>query len=205
MRRPPIRVSLGGIALIAATAAASTATADELARAQEIVSGQCFICHGADGESSTPLFPRLAGQHAAYIVRQLEDYRSGRRSSSAMQPIVNALDPKDFKALGRWFEARPVHAHEPDDPALAKKGSQLFHQGNAALGIPSCASCHGATGAGTESLPRLAGQHAAYTERQLKAFHQRQRSNDNAVMQTIAARLSEAEMKAVSAYISGLR
>jgi cytochrome c553 len=188
---------------ICATPAAANDAA--LARAQEIVAGQCFVCHGADGESSTPLFPRLAGQHATYIARQLEDYRSGRRLSSTMQPLVKALDPKDFVALGRWFESRPAQAHDADNPALAAQGATLFQQGDGARGIAACASCHGATGAGTEALPRLAGQHAAYTERQLKAFHQRQRTNDNDVMQTLAARLTEAEMKAVAAYISALK
>jgi cytochrome c553 len=198
-------LAFAGAALLGATAIPHAHADAALARAQEIVAGQCFVCHGADGENTTPLFPRLAGQHAAYIVRQLEDYRSGRRRNGTMQPIVQALDPRDFAALGRWFETRPVHAHEPEDAALARSGAALFHQGNPASGVPSCASCHGAQAAGTEVLPRLAGQHAAYIERQLKAFGQRQRTNDNAVMQAIAARLSPAEMQAVAAYVSGLK
>jgi cytochrome c553 len=194
------------VGLAAWVAAGGALAADaELARAQEIVSGQCFVCHGAEGESSTPLFPRLAGQHAAYIARQLADYRSGRRINGVMQPIAKALDPNDFAALGRWFESRPAQAHDSDDPALAARGAALFQQGDAARGLVACASCHGSTGAGTESLPRLAGQHAAYVERQLKAFGQRQRRNDDAVMQKQAMRLSEAEMKALASYVAGLK
>jgi cytochrome c553 len=191
--------------LVFGGAQAAGAADTALARAQEIVSGQCFVCHGADGESSTPLFPRLAGQHAAYIARQLQDYRSGRRVSSVMQPIVKALDPGDFAALGRWFESRPVQAHDSDDPALAARGATLFQQGDSARGLAACAACHGSNGAGTETLPRLAGQHAAYIERQLRAFGQRQRTNDQAVMQKQAMRLSEAEMKALAAYVSGMK
>ncbi len=179
------------------TAASGTAAADA-ARALEIVQGKCFICHGADGESSSPLFPRLAGQHSSYVARQLADYQSGRRKSDTMRPMVEDLSNEDFAALGRYFESRPPVAHEPADAGLAQVGRFIFERGNAYSGIPSCASCHGANGHGTDSLPRLAGQHALYLENQLKKFNSRERTNDNAVMHSVASKLTELEAKAVS-------
>jgi cytochrome c553 len=190
------------IALMCGTAA--LAWADDMKRAEEIVQGKCFVCHGADGESSSPVFPRLAGQHARYVERQLADYKSGRRKSSAMQPMVEDLSPADFKALGVYFESRKPQAHAVADPELAQVGRFIFVRGNPYTGVAACSVCHGAKGGGTETLPRLAGQHAQYTENQLKAFNQRERTNDNAVMHAIASKLSELELKAVSSYISGL-
>jgi cytochrome c553 len=181
------------------------AAAAELQRAEEIVQGKCFICHGAAGESSSPVFPRLAGQHAGYVARQLADYKSGRRKSSAMQPMVEDLGPADFEALGRYFESRPPQFHPVDDPELAQMGRFIYQRGNPYSGVPSCASCHGGLGQGTATLPRLAGQHAQYTERQLKAFNQRERTNDNAVMHGVAVKLTELELKAVASFISGLK
>ena len=185
-------------------AAGAAQGADE-ARAQEIVQGKCFICHGADGESSSPVFPRLAGQHAAYVARQLADYKSGRRKSDTMRQMVEDLSAEDFAALGRYFESRKPIAHGQDDPEFAQVGRFVFDRGNPYSGIPACASCHGPKGHGTEQLPRLAGQHAAYTESQLKRFGSRERTNDNAIMHSIAAKLTELEAKAVSAYIAGLK
>jgi cytochrome c553 len=192
--------------LIAALAALALgpASANDQARAEAIVQGTCFICHGVDGESSSPVFPRLAGQHARYVERQLGDYKSGKRASSTMKPMVEDLSPADFKALGAYFEARKPMAHKVDDPELAQMGRFIFLRGNPYSGVAACASCHGASGGGTETLPRLAGQHAQYTENQLKAFNKRERTNDNAVMHGIASKLTELELKAVAAFISGL-
>jgi cytochrome c553 len=180
------------------------AAANDQARAEAIVQGTCFICHGVDGESSSPVFPRLAGQHARYVERQLSDYKSGKRASGTMKPMVEDLSPGDFKALGAYFEARKPMAHKVDDPELAQMGRFIFLRGNPYSGVAACSSCHGASGGGTETLPRLAGQHAQYTENQLKAFNKRERTNDNAVMHGIASKLTELELKAVAAFISGL-
>ena len=201
MKTPRAWLSIAVLLLASTTAQAQSA---ELARAEEIVQGQCFICHGAEGESSSPVFPRLAGQNAAYVARQLSDYKSGKRVSSAMQPMVRDLNAADFKALGAWFASRKPQAHAVEDADLAQVGRFIFQRGNPYSGVAACAACHGPQGHGTEVLPRLAGQHARYTENQLKAFNQRQRTNDNAVMHLIASKLTEFEMKAVSSYISGL-
>jgi cytochrome c553 len=201
MKTPHVWLSIAALLLASTTTQAQNA---ELARAEEIVQGNCFICHGMEGESSSPVFPRLAGQNAAYVTRQLSDYKSGKRVSSAMQPMVRDLNAADFKALGAWFASRKPQAHAVEDAELAQVGRFIFQRGNPYSGVAACAACHGPQGHGTESLPRLAGQHALYTENQLKAFNKRQRTNDNAVMHLIASKLTEFEMKAVASYISGL-
>jgi cytochrome c553 len=190
-------LGLGGLALVA--------QASEHARAEEIVQARCFICHGADGESASPVFPRLAGQNEAYVVRQLRDYKSGKRVSSAMQPMVADLDEADFAALGRYFSSRPTHVHQVDDTELAQVGAYVYKRGNPYSGVASCSSCHGPSGYGTNSLPRLAGQHAQYTEKQVREFTTRARTNDNMVMHTVAGKLTELELKAVAAYLAGLK
>jgi cytochrome c553 len=181
------------------------AHAADAARAEEIVQGKCFICHGPAGESSSPVFPRLAGQNAAYVARQLADYKSGRRTSSTMQPMVEDLSPADMKVLGDWFASRPTQAHPVGDAELAAVGRFVYFRGNPYTGVAACTTCHGADAHGSATLPRLAGQHAQYTENQIKLFNRRERSNDNAVMHAIASKLSELEVKAVAAYLSGLK
>jgi cytochrome c553 len=121
-----------------------------------------------------------------------------------MQPMVEDLTAADFKLLGAYFESRKPQAHEVQDPELAMVGRFIYRRGNPYSGVAACAGCHGPGAAGTDTLPRLAGQHAKYTENQLKAFGQRERTNDNAVMHAIAARLTELERKAVASYLSGL-
>lgn len=185
--------------------AGATATHTELARGEEIVQAKCFICHGAEGESSSPAFPRLEGQNANYMVRQLQDYKSGKRKSSTMQPMVEDLSEADFKALGAFFASRTTHDHPVTDPELAAVGLYIYKRGNPDAGVAACASCHGTNAHGSETLPRLAGQHAQYTLNQLKQFNKRERTNDNAVMHGIASKLTELEAKAVSAYLSGLK
>jgi cytochrome c553 len=203
--RPLCRALAALLMALAGVLPAHANTAAQQARVDEIVQGKCFLCHGIDGESSSPVFPRLAGQHGTYIARQLADYKSGRRKSTTMQPMVEDLKPEDFAALGAFYESRPVKAHAVDDPELAQVGRFIYLRGNPFTGVASCASCHGAQGHGTEALPRLAGQHAQYVENQLRQFNKRERTNDNAVMHTIASKLTELEMKAVASYVSGLK
>ncbi len=199
-----MRKTLITVCTMMGMAGAAQAADPALARAEEIVQGKCFLCHGAEGESSSPVFPRLAGQHGAYMARQLADYQSGRRKSTTMQPMVADLNAADFAALGRYFEARQPLKHAVEDADLAQVGRFVFQRGNPYSGVAACASCHGEKGHGTAQLPRIAGQHAQYTENQLRAFNKRERTNDNAVMHAIASRLTELELKAVSAYLSGL-
>jgi cytochrome c553 len=178
------------------------AQADE-ARAKKIVSGSCFLCHGAEGESSSEMFPRLAGQHAEYIAKQLDNFKSGKRKSTAMADMVAKLSPEDMAAVGRFYESQKVPVEAPKDKGLAAVGQYIFHNGNKFSGLPACASCHGAEAKGTVSLPRLASQYAIYTETQLKQFNTRERNNDNAVMHAIVSKMTPLEMAAVAEYLSG--
>lgn len=180
----------------------SHAQADE-ARAKKIIGGSCFLCHGAEGESASEVFPRLAGQNAEYIAKQLENFKSGKRKSSAMASMVTHLSPEDMAALGQFYASRPAHKEAAKDAQLAAVGQYIYQQGNKFSGVPSCASCHGADGAGSNALPRLAGQHAAYLDNQLKQFNKRERNNDNAVMHTVVEKMTALEMAAVSEYLSG--
>jgi cytochrome c553 len=184
------------------TPTAVLAQADE-ARAKKIVGGVCFVCHGAEGESSSEVFPRLAGQHWEYTAKQLENFKSGKRKSTAMADMVAKLTPDEMVALGKFFEKKTVDIEPPKDAGLAAVGKYIYHNGNKYSGLASCGSCHGAEAKGTAALPRLAGQYAVYTETQLKQFNQRERTNDNAVMHAIASKMSPLEMAAVAEYLSG--
>ena len=183
---------------------ALAATQEEMARAEEIVGGRCFLCHGIEGESASAVFPRLAGQHSEYIARQLADFKSGKRMSDTMKPQAEELTPAEMKALGLFFEAKKVGPRPARDGELLAVGAYIFKRGNQFSGLPSCASCHGEKGLGTPQLPRLAGQHPRYIEDQIKQFNKRVRTNDNAVMHTIASKLSELETHAVAEYIATL-
>ena len=192
------------LAMLAAAclSTAAGAQADE-ARARKIVGGVCFVCHGMEGESSSEVFPRLAGQHWEYIAKQLENFKSGKRKSTAMADMVAKLTPDEMEALGKFFEKQKVEAEVAKDKGLAAVGQYIYHQGNKFSGLAACASCHGPEAKGTSSLPRLAGQFANYTETQLKQFNQRERTNDNAVMHAIASKMTPLEMAAVAEYLSG--
>jgi cytochrome c553 len=192
---------------LAAAALSLPAQADpkaDQARAEEIVSGRCFLCHGMEGESASPVFPRLAGQHSEYLARQLGDFKSGKRKSDTMKPQSEELTPAEMKALGAYFENKKAAANTPTDSEILAVGRYIFSKGNTFSGLPACASCHGAKGYGTPQLPRLAGQHPRYIEDQLKQFNKRERTNDNAVMHTVASRLTELEAHAVAEYIATL-
>ena len=180
----------------------SFAQADE-ARAKKIISGSCFLCHGAEGDSSSEIFPRLAGQHSEYIAKQLENFKSGKRNNTAMRDMVAKLTPDEMLAIGRYFEKQSVPVEAPKDAGLAAVGKYIYHNGNKHSGVPACASCHGAEAKGTVALPRLASQFAIYTETQLKQFNTRERNNDNAVMHSIVAKMTPLEISAVAEYLSG--
>lgn len=201
MIRAMVRLAAWG--LVAASVSSWGAEAD-LKRAEEIVSGRCFLCHGLNGESASAVFPRLAGQHAEYIARQLSDFKSGKRSSDTMKPQAEDLTPAEMKVLGEYFQSKVVGPRRARDQELLAVGKYIFNRGNEFTGLPACSSCHGAKGLGTPQLPRLAGQHPRYVEDQLKQFNKRERTNDNAVMHTIASKLSELETHAVAEYIATL-
>ena len=183
---------------------AGTEAAD-LERAKKIVAGSCFLCHGPDGDSSSDLYPKLAAQNPEYVAKQLANFRSGARKSTAMAGMVRDLSPADMRALGAYFGAKPPSPGEVRNAALAPAGRALYQQGNPATGVEPCANCHGPAAAGSALLPRLAGQDAGYLETQLRQFNTRERTNDNAVMHAIAARLTEREMQAVAEYLAEMK
>lgn len=192
-------VAFGAALLLAASGA--WAQADE-ARAKKIAGGSCFLCHGAQGESTSEIFPRLAGQHAEYIAKQLTAFQSGQRKSTAMAEMVSKLTPDEMLALGRYYEKMSIPREEPKDPQLAAMGRYIFHNGNKFSGVPACVACHGTAAEGTATLPRLATQFSGYIHTQLKSFNKRERTNDNAVMHAVVEKMTELEMAAVAEYVS---
>lgn len=180
------------------------------AKGKEIASGVCAACHGADGNSTIPGNPKLAGQHAEYLVKQLNDYARPQtdktaRVNAVMAGFAAALSADDRRHVSAWFASQaksPGTASNKDTLAL---GQRIWRGGIAEKGVPACSGCHGPTGTGIPiQYPRISGQWAEYTESQLKAFAAGTRRN-NAPMMEISARLSEAEMKAVADYAAGLR
>jgi cytochrome c553 len=177
------------------------AQADE-ARAKRIAGGSCFLCHGAQGESTSEAFPRLAGQHAEYVAKQLAAFQSGQRKSSAMNEMVAKLTPDEMLALGKYYEKMSLPREEAKDPQLAAMGRYVYHNGNKFSGVPACVSCHGTNAEGAANLPRLATQFSGYIYNQLKSFNKRDRTNDNVVMHVVAEKMTELEMAAVAEYVS---
>ncbi len=192
------RIAVVGMALM--LLAGGSAQAERTA--EELVGQKCALCHGEKGEGSST-YPRLAGQHAAYLAKQLDDFKSGRRQGT-MNEMAADLSKGEMKALATYFESLPPLSRKVRNKEFAAVGNYLYHNGNEYSGVPACASCHGEEGKGTEKLPRLAGQHKSYLSWQLNDFNQRKRTNDNAIMHSIASKLTEFEIEALSLYISGM-
>ena len=191
----------------------------DLAKAQQIVAQVCAACHGAEGVSVASANPHLAGQHAEYTTLQLDHFRQGLRKNPVMAAMAATLSAEDERALGIYFSDKKPKPGAAKDKALAEIGQKIYRGGNAKTGLPACASCHSPTGAGMPvQYPRLAGQYSDYTYAQLQGFVKGDRGGEikNAdgkvvedvqgkIMATVAARMSDREMKAVAEYISGLR
>lgn len=182
------------------------ASGDIAAGKEKATSTGCVNCHGADGNSVVPNFPKLAGQGEAYLVKQLQDFASGARQDPVMAPFVASLTEQDMADLSAFYAAQTTSVETAPELSF-QAGEKFYLGGNKETGVPACSACHGPNGAGMPAAkwPALAGQHSMYTEGQLNAFANGQRTNDpNEMMRDIAARMSEDEKKAVSAYISGL-
>src|SRR5690349_15998471 len=200
--------------LICATplAGAEPAFKADPAKGRSIAGKVCAACHGADGNSPTPANPKLAGQIPEYIEKQLGNFKSAQgRKAERENPIMGGmaagLSTEDMRDVAAYFGAqapKPGTARHPETLALGRK---IWRGGDIAKGLPACAACHGAAGAGLPAqYPRLAGQYPEYVEAQLKAFRASDRRNDaNKAMQSIAAKMSDPEIRAVADYISGLR
>jgi cytochrome c553 len=167
----------------------------------------CAPCHGG-GTAATqaaPTFPRLDGQHAAYLDKQLREYKSGKRKSAIMAPIISALKKQQISGMAKHFASQTPARGAGQNAQLAAAGKVLYEEGNRARGVPGCVGCHLPDGAGHERYPRLAGQSPTYITQQLIEFKSGARSNDRAhVMRAVAGRLTDDEIKAVAEYLAGL-
>lgn len=173
--------------------------------AKTIAASVCAACHGEDGNSAIPMFPKIAGLQETYIVKQLKDFQSGRRKSDIMGPVVAALKPEDFLALGTYFSSKKLKPGEAADKKLVGVGKMLYFDGNEESGVPACVGCHQQQGAGHLIYPRIGGQHVQYLTQQLKNFASGERSNDaNRFMRVLTKRMTEEEVDAVAAYLADL-
>jgi cytochrome c553 len=194
------RILLGVVsALIASQALAAGLTTAEL------VSERCGTCHGSDGQSTSPIFPSLAAQNQAYLVKQMKDFKSKKRVSETMAPQVADLSAAHITELAAYFAGKPAKVNRVSEEDLLLVGRYIYTKGNSWSGVPACASCHGEKAFWTSVLPRFAGQNSRYLLSQLKEFNLRTRTNDNEVMHLVASRLTEMETKAVSDYLSQLQ
>jgi cytochrome c553 len=185
-------------------AVAPTAKPD-LAKGEATYGAVCAACHGADGNSAISANPKLAQQHPDYIVKQLQEFKSGKRANAIMMGMSAALSEQDMKNIAAWLETKAAKKGFAKDKELVTLGERIYRGGIADRQIAACAGCHSPTGAGIPSqYPRLAGQHADYAVAQLTAFREGVRKN-NTQMTQVAAKLNDREIKAVSDYIAGLR
>ncbi len=177
--------------------------------AGQIVSTLCASCHGADGKSTAPMFPNLAGQNSIYLKKQLEDFINGRRMNDLMSPAVAALKPRDVDALAAYYSARKLvstNNSSVPDPTLAplvEAGKAFFRNGNLDTGVPGCTTCHREDNAGDKSYPKLFGQDPLYTAKQLADLKAGVRTNDNyRLMRKAVTRMTAEEMRAVAEYLA---
>ncbi len=194
------------IAVIAMAALTSVSVAAGNAEAGKAKSAVCASCHGADGNSANPTWPKLAGQHASYIAKQLADFKGKKRSDPLMSSQATGLSKQDMADLSAYF-SKQTGSQGAADEKLAAAGAKLYRGGNKKKGIAACIACHGPTGAGNPAamFPGLSGQHAPYVEKAMKDFRSGTRSNDmNNMMRNIAEKMSDKEIEAVASYISGL-
>jgi cytochrome c553 len=198
MRRAASAAIAGAFCLLAGPATAADRPLGSL------IESRCALCHGPEGESASAIYPRLAAQHPEYMAKQLKDFRDGRRKSDTMSEMAKDLTDGEIAALAGFFAGKPPKARRTGDADLAAVGKYIYVKGNPYAGVPACATCHGPNAHGTVQLPRLAGQHPAYLETQLKEFNKRARTNDNSVMHTIASKLTELEIVSVSVFLGGL-
>lgn len=183
----------------------ATNTSADLAKGQASYAAVCAACHGADGNSAIPANPKLAGQHAPYLAKQMQEFKSGKRANAVMSGMIAAQSPQDMLNLSAWLASQKPQSGTAKEKDLIALGEKIYRGGIADRQIPACAGCHSPNGAGIPAqYPRLAGQHGDYTATQLTAFRDGIRGNSLQMTQ-IAAKLNNREIKAVSDYIAGLR
>lgn len=196
-----VALSLSG----AAQASEAKAAKPDLAAGEAKATTVCAACHAADGSRGLPTFPILQGQHPEYLVKQLTEFKEGKRKNSVMNGMAAPLSPEDMRNVSAFYASKKAKEGSAKNKDLVAVGEKIFRGGIAKKGVPACAACHSPNGAGIPAqYPRLAGQHADYTKAQLTAFRQGERNN-SAQMSAIAANLSDKEIEALADYVAGLR
>ena len=206
---PAVLVLIGAIAAAGSSAraaepeAAAQIDAATQTHAQRIAVTVCGTCHGPQGNSTQPKFPRLAGQHANYLANQLKAFRSQSRGDpdalGYMWGMAAELDDDTIAALAAYYAAQKPEAGPRADQAAVSRGREIYEKGITAEGVPACSSCHGADAHGTQDYPRLAGQHEQYVLKQLGSFQSNMRNV--AIMHGVALNLRSPEMQSVAAYL----
>ena len=201
----PIFAFASTAAAPAAPVAAPAVVKPDLAKGEASFGTVCAACHGADGNSGTPANPKLAQQHPEYLVKQLQEFKSGKRNNAVMSGFAGTLSEQDMKDMSYWLASKKAKPGAATDKTLVQLGERIYRGGIADRQVPACAGCHSPNGAGIPSqYPRVSGQHADYTASQLTAFRDGVRKN-SLQMGQIAAKMNDREIKAVSDYIAGLR
>ncbi len=189
----------------AAKAEAVKVAKPDLAKGEAGFTAVCAACHGADGNSGTPENPKLAGQHPQYLVKQLQEFKSGKRNNAVMKGMASTLSDDDMRNIAYWVTSKQAKAGFAKDKDLVAMGERIYRGGIADRHVAACAGCHSPNGAGIPAqYPRLGGQHADYSVAQLTAFREGVRLNSLPMTQ-VAAKLNDREIKAVADYIAGLR
>jgi cytochrome c553 len=210
MKMNPLRLSLAGLILSLAFSASAAETPAAVASAEkntvaQITSTVCAACHNADGNSVITLNPKLAGQHPDYLVKQLTEFKSGKRANAVMSGMAAMLSDEDMKGVAAYFSNQNLVLGKAKTNGAGSLGEKIYRGGIASTNVPACAACHGANGAGIpKQFPRLGGQHSDYTLAQLRTFRTGERANAP-MMMAIATKMTDSEMAAVADYIQGLR
>jgi cytochrome c553 len=189
----------------AVAVAAVKVTKPDLVKGEASFNAVCVSCHGAGGNSGTPVNPKLAQQHPEYLVKQLQEFKSGKRKNAIMQGFASALSDDDMKNIAYWAASQKAKPGFAKDKELAALGERIYRGGIADRQVAACAGCHSPTGAGIPSqYPRLGGQHAEYVATQLTSFRDGIRKN-SLQMNQVAAKLNDREIRALADYVAGLR
>lgn len=187
------------------TPATPTKAKPDLVKGEASFAAVCAACHGADGNSAIAANPKLSQQHPEYLVKQLQEFKSGKRNNAVMKGFASMLTDEDMKNIAYWAASKPAKPGFSSDKALVAMGERIYRGGIADRQIAACAGCHSPNGAGIPAqYPRLSGQHADYTVAQLNSFRDGSRANSIQMTQ-VAAKLNDREIKAVADYIAGLR
>ena len=192
-------------AFAADAAAAPAAAKPDLVKAEATYNAVCVACHGVDGNSAVAANPKLAQQHPEYLIKQLQEYKSGKRNNAVMKGFASTLSDEDMRGMAYFMTAKKAKTGFAKDKELVALGERIYRGGIADRQVPACAACHSPNGAGLPAqYPRLGGQHAEYTAGQLTSFRDGVRKN-NLQMTQVVAKMNDREIKAVSDYIAGLR